>query len=288
VRDVIALDRAPSARRIDVDGHMRVVGSAVSMATVNPYYGYEIPNADRLGLDPNRIYQLYRDPVALKQAVDSLNGKPLLEVHKAVSASDHDHDVVVGSVDNARWDDPYLRADLTIWVDDAIDAIQSGAKKELSCGYRFDALMRPGTTWDGIPFQGRMHAISYNHVALVEAGRCGASVMVADSALPTPTFQPRNSPMDNYNFQLVRELNRAKEADVAASYLRARVLVACDSDAQVWAQGSRSLGYKGTIPRGAEKATFQLQAQQPYHSASMAMDAKTEAKFPGINKLKLR
>jgi hypothetical protein len=289
-RDLLALDRAASARRIDADGHMRVVGSAVSLATVNPYYGREIPDADRLGLDPDRIYQLYRDPVALKQAADSLNGKPLLEVHKAISANDHDHDVVVGSVDNARWDDPYLRADLTIWVEDAIDAIQSGERRELSCGYRFTAVMRPGTTWDGIPFSGRMQQISYNHVALVEAGRCGSSVMVADSALPTPTlFQPaRNSQMDNCNFQLVRELNRAKEADVASRYLRARVVVACDSDAQVWAHGSRSLGYKGAIPRGAEKATFQIQAQQVHQGAGVVMDAKTKAKFPGINKLKLR
>ncbi len=288
MRDLIALDRAPSARTIDGDGHMRVLGSAVTMATVNPYYGREIPDADRLGLDPNRVYQIYRDPAAIKQAADSLNGKPLLEIHKAVSANDHDHDVVVGSIDNVRWDDPYLRADLTIWVQGAIDAIQSGTKKELSCGYRFIAVMRPGTTWDGTPFDGRMQQISYNHVALVETGRAGPTVMVADSALSAPTslFQPRNSSMDNCNFQLVRELNRAKEAAVASRYLKARVGVACDSDKQVWVQAIRGMGYKGAIPRGAEKATFQLQAQRP---AGLAMDAKARAmadRFP--NKLKLR
>ena len=46
----LAFDRA-SVRTIDVDGRLHVAMSNISKATVNPYYGREIPNAAALGLD---------------------------------------------------------------------------------------------------------------------------------------------------------------------------------------------------------------------------------------------
>jgi hypothetical protein len=89
----------------------------------------------------------------------------------------------VGAVHNVRWKSPYLVADLSVWDQRAIDAIESGAQKELSCGYRYRAVMGAGVH-DGTQYDGRMTAIVANHVALVETGRVGPDAFVADE-LPT-------------------------------------------------------------------------------------------------------
>jgi hypothetical protein len=180
-QDLIVMDRRPSARLITADGHLRVAGSAVSKSNVCPYLGAEIPGWQQLGLDAGRIYRLYRDPKALAAAADSLNGKPLLVVHRPLTAQDHDHRVVVGALDNAHWQAPYLRADLTVWTQDAIDLIESGEQRQLSCAYRYTPVMRHGVTADGEPYDGYMADIHFNHCALVSTGRAGADVMVGDS-----------------------------------------------------------------------------------------------------------
>jgi hypothetical protein len=43
--------------------------------------------------------------------------------------------------------------------------------------------MTPGTSPEGEKYDGRMTQIVANHIALVEAGRAGPDVMVADSVL---------------------------------------------------------------------------------------------------------
>src|SRR5579872_3086577 len=115
-----------SMRRIDVDGHMHVEMTNISKANVCPYYGREIPNGKELGLDPAQIYLLYRDPAELKAAAPTLAGKPLLFHHKPVTSEDHPEALVVGSVGtDVRYEHPYLRAPLSIWRQDAIDAINA-------------------------------------------------------------------------------------------------------------------------------------------------------------------
>src|SRR4029077_115521 len=57
--ECLAFDRA-SVRSIDQDGHLHVSESNISMAAVNPYIGREIPDWQELGLDPDKVYQLFR------------------------------------------------------------------------------------------------------------------------------------------------------------------------------------------------------------------------------------
>jgi Uncharacterized protein conserved in bacteria (DUF2213) len=57
-------------RVISVDGRMTVPDCNISKACVNPYFGREIPGAEQLDLDPNAIYELYRDAKALAAAAD--------------------------------------------------------------------------------------------------------------------------------------------------------------------------------------------------------------------------
>lgn len=176
----LALDR--SARRIDVDGRLHVDNSHISKAAINPYYGKEIPRWEEMGLQPDRIYYLFRDPAELAAGAHTFARLPILKRHTSApfTAVDAEKDLIIGSIgSNVRFNDPYLDADLAFWDADAIAAIDTGAIRELSCGYRYDADMTPGE-YQGQPYDGRMTNIVGNHLALVEVGRAGPDVLVAD------------------------------------------------------------------------------------------------------------
>lgn len=181
-----ALDRA-SVRTIDQDGHLHVKVANISKANVCPYYGREIPDAERLGLKPGQVYQLLRDPDELATAAASFNGKPLLSLHRPQTANDHAHELTVGSVANVRWTPPYLQAELVVWDAGAIAGIETGQQRELSSAYRYRADMVPGT-YQGVRYDGVMRAIRGNHVALVDIGRGGPDVVVGD-AMPKNWIQ---------------------------------------------------------------------------------------------------
>ncbi|KAA0117871.1 DUF2213 domain-containing protein [Methylobacterium sp. P1-11] len=177
---VIAFDRASSRSFDALSGHLHVKLTNISKATVNPYLGREINGADEMGLDPERIYMLLRHPDELAKAAQSFDGKPLLEIHKPMFAADHDHAVTVGSVSGVVYDHPYLKANLAVWSDKAIKAIEDETQKELSCGYGYTADMTSGT-YEGVRYDGIMRNIRGNHVSLVAEGRAGKDVVVGDS-----------------------------------------------------------------------------------------------------------
>ena len=191
--DVTPDSAMDSARRLafdrrmeTIDGHLVVTDCNISKANVCPYLGSEIPNSEALRLEPSKIYMLYRDAAELQAAVKTYDRVPLMMQHVAVHADSPQQFLVAGTVSNARFSHPFLKADLTIWTREGIDAVESGAQRELSCGYRYVAEMSPGTSPDGVKYDGRMTQIVANHVALVEAGRAGPDVMVADAMLQLP------------------------------------------------------------------------------------------------------
>jgi hypothetical protein len=178
-RPRLALDR----REKDLDGRLHVRDCRITSASVNPYLGREIPGFESLGLEPGRIYHMYRDAAALKAAAPTFERVPLLIDHASTSADEPRKQLVIGTVSNVRWQAPYLVADLTVWDAEGIEAIESGRQKDLSCGYRYVPEMNSGVAPDGTPFDGRMLEIGANHVAIVSEGRV-PNAMVADRALP--------------------------------------------------------------------------------------------------------
>lgn len=176
---MLAID---SVRTEDVDGRMRIAEMNISKACVNPYKGNEIPGADALGLDPEKVYYLYRDPQELAKAAATSNGVQILRKHIPVNAEDHQPWDVVGSTGtDGKFEHPYLKNSGSIWVADDIAGIKSGKKKQVSLGYHYVPIMTSGDV-DGVPFDGVMTNIVVNHLALVEDGRAGPDVVVADEA----------------------------------------------------------------------------------------------------------
>lgn len=179
----MAFDR--SLRRFDAAGRLHVDICNISKANVCPYYGREIMggamNGGDLKLDPDRIYNLYRDPAELQRSLPTWNNIQLLIKHIGVSADMPQSDSVVGSTGtDAHFSDPYLCNSLVVWTAEAIDLVNAEEQRELSCGYQYFCDLTPGEA-DGLPFDGTMRNIVGNHVALVKEGRAGPDVLVADS-----------------------------------------------------------------------------------------------------------
>ena len=174
----LAFDR--SARRIDADGRLHVDRSHISKATVNPYYGKEIPGYEALGLQPDTVYRLFRDPVELERGAATFARLPILSEHVPVTVDAQRPDLVVGAIGSEiTFTPPYLDADLCVWDATAIAGIETDKVRELSCAYRYVPVMEPGE-FEGQPYDGRMTEIQGNHLALVEVGRAGSDVVVAD------------------------------------------------------------------------------------------------------------
>jgi DNA topoisomerase IB len=190
--NTLTFDKA-SVRRVDENGYLHVGETNISKATVNPYYGSEIPGTEQLGLDPKKIYKLLRAPDELEKGAATFNNIPVLDKHIPISSMDlNDPEIkkhVIGSTGtDAKFVGPYLKNSLVIHTQSAIADIEAEKKEELSCAYRYDPVMTPGK-FEGEAYDGIMTNIRGNHVALVVEGRAGHDVKVQDSAIRMRTSE---------------------------------------------------------------------------------------------------
>jgi hypothetical protein len=179
----IAFDSQLSNRRKDENGFLHVDITHISKEDVNEYKGYEIPGYHILGLNANQTYQVYRPGEELAKAAPTFNGLPLLLDHWVDTADTPQKQHRVGAMGtNATYNAPYLDNALTITDSQAIRLVENGSFKELSCAYYYDPeiLSVPGE-FNGKKYDVVMRNIRGNHVALVEEGRAGSDVVVADS-----------------------------------------------------------------------------------------------------------
>lgn len=179
----LAFDRA-SVRGIDNDGRLHVDTSNLTKENISKYKGSEIPGWEKLGLDPNRIYKLYRpaDELEKPETVESFNGIPVLNKHIPIDADSHAErsKYVIGSTGtHAKFQRPYMKNALAFWPKGSIDNIENERTKELSAGYAYTPDMTPGM-FNGEPYDGRMTKIRAQHMALIPEGRVGHDVAVAD------------------------------------------------------------------------------------------------------------
>lgn len=181
----LMFDASEPNRRIDENGYMHVKRSHLTKAQVRDYYGCEIAGWEGFGLEPTRKYFAYCPPEELQkpETIASLNGIPIQLNHHAESADQPALQTRVGSTGtDAVWNAPYLDNSLHFTVQSAIDHIEDGSMKQLSLSYRYRPDMRSGETPEGEKYDFVMRDIRANHVAIVEEGRAGPDVSVADSA----------------------------------------------------------------------------------------------------------
>lgn len=170
-----------TSRQMTAEGYMVAPGN-LARTGVQDYRAYEL-GLDADGMDPMKVIRLHRPPEEVfdTASMASFESKPITIEHPPVAVTaDNWTELAKGEVRDVARSGDLMTGTLLIKAKDAIEALQSG-KAQLSNGYTFELDMTPGTTADGRAYDGVQRNIRGNHVALVDAARCGSACRIADS-----------------------------------------------------------------------------------------------------------
>jgi hypothetical protein len=170
-----------TSRHVTDEGYLVAPGN-LARTGVQDYRAYEL-GLDADGMDPMKVIRLHRPPEEVFDAASmaSFENKPITIEHPPVAVTaDNWADFAKGEVRDVGRSGDLMTGTLVIRSKDAIEAVQSG-KAQLSNGYTFELDMTPGTTADGRAYDGVQRNIRGNHVALVDAARCGSACRIVDS-----------------------------------------------------------------------------------------------------------
>lgn len=165
-----------------------IVPGVLARTGVQNYAAYE------LGMDGDamRIVRLYRpaDEVFHADSMASFEGKPVTIEHpsEAVTAANWKAHAV-GEVSGIKRAGDLMAGTVCLKDSAAITAVQFG-KRELSNGYRFTLDLTAGVSPQGEAYDGIQRNIRGNHIALVDAARCGSACRISDSTNPSKGNQP--------------------------------------------------------------------------------------------------
>lgn len=166
------------AKKVDTNSFWYIKHNPISKEGVFPYLGHTISDE----CEPNKIYKVYRPAKTLADSVESWDNppKPFLEEHTMVGEgfTPIDERPVQGIMYNPEYKDGVLYADLAIYSEDMKQSIENG-KKELSLGY-FCKYKKERGVFKGEVYDYVQYDMVGNHIALVDAGRCGSDVKVFD------------------------------------------------------------------------------------------------------------
>lgn len=199
VFDSLAFDGGESKRHYDENRFLRVDISPLTKEQVAPYLGREVPDYQRLGLDPNKLYHVYRPAAELSspETIASVNNIPIQLDHHLENPDNPPKSTRIGTTgEAAKWQAPYLMNSLTFWDTHAIKLIENNTMRELSLGYAYTPIMKSGT-FHGEKYDLVMKDIRANHLALVEQGRAGRDVLVMDSRPKSLSPTKDKQTMDN-------------------------------------------------------------------------------------------
>lgn len=171
------------AKIIDSSGNELFRGCKLTKEQVVNYSGAQIDPNGMFGLDPNRIYSVYRPAKEInkKSFIDSLEVVPLLDEHPSGAFDGGKEKKVMGCLYNIKWDarQKALIGDLKVMDNDLKRKIARGVK-ELSLGYGVKYVRKMGI-FEGKPYDFIQTDLMGDHVALVPEGRAGSDCCVRDS-----------------------------------------------------------------------------------------------------------
>ncbi|CAH3643029.1 TPA: DUF2213 domain-containing protein [Citrobacter freundii] len=175
-------DMGSSVRAYDDYGRMNITQCNISKECVSPYRGSSLPGWRDLGLNPDRLYYIYRPAEELIRAADSFNNVPVTIEHpNQLDTPDTPQERVGTTGTDTRFESPYLVTSMKLWDKDAIEGVENSTRRELSIFPSFfDLDMTPGE-FMGQAYDGVARNISGNSVALTIKGRVGAECAVGDS-----------------------------------------------------------------------------------------------------------
>ena len=169
----ITLD-TKSNRYFDENGFLVIKDNKIAKAGVFEYLGREISDS----LPETEIYKVYRAWEELEKSAKDFEGMPVKFGHEWVEPSKRD--VKIGAVSGeVKLEEPYLVADIKIYDKGAIEEITAKGIVDLSPGYKAYYKKEAGE-YNGEKYEFKQEDIKYNHLAVVENGRSGKEVRIAD------------------------------------------------------------------------------------------------------------
>lgn len=166
------------SKKVDSNGYWYIKHNPISKEGVFPYLGHTISD----DCEPNKIYKVYRPASTLKDSVGSWDNppKPFIDDHEMLGEgfTAIDDRPVQGIIYNPSFEDGVLYADIAVYSEDLKQNIENG-KKELSLGY-FCKYKKERGVFKGEVYDYVQYDMVGNHIALVDAGRCGSDVKVFD------------------------------------------------------------------------------------------------------------
>lgn len=170
-----------TSRKMTDEGYLIAPGN-LARTGVQEYRAFEL-GLDADGMDPMKVIRLHRpaDEVFNPASMASFESKPITIEHpKEAVTADNWSELAKGEVRDVTRSGDLMTGTLLVRAKDAIEAVQTG-KVQLSNGYTFELDLTPGQTADGRAYDGIQRNIRGNHVALVDAARCGSACRIADS-----------------------------------------------------------------------------------------------------------
>lgn len=164
----------PSSRQLLADG-------ALAAPAKIGRTGIQVYSARELGLDGgSKPIRLMRTAEEVAKAVASFESRTVTDDHPLRDVDPSTWKLVAkGDVRDVAMSGDYMASTIIVRDGQTIDKVREG-KAELSCGYAFDLDMTPGVDANGISFDGYQRNIAGNHVAIVDYGRAGSQVRIAD------------------------------------------------------------------------------------------------------------
>lgn len=170
---------AATSHDVTPEGFLRV-RARIGRTGLHDYRAEELGNP--VGFRPGQTVRVYRSPEEVfdPASMASFQAKPVTDDHppQMVDARNWKRYAIGHSGHDVSRDGDHLATDLLIADAGAAGRALAGA--ELSNGYHADFVFAAGTTPDGDPFDAVQRNIRGNHIALVEAGRCGGSCRIGD------------------------------------------------------------------------------------------------------------
>ncbi|EGR1910220.1 DUF2213 domain-containing protein [Vibrio cholerae] len=164
-----------TSREYTAEGFLKVSGRAAKTG-IQEYYAHELELTDR---EPNAVVRVMRfaDDVFSKSALNSYIGCDVTVEHPETFVNSQNFkSSSVGLVTAAARDGDFVKVDMIVKSQDAIDAVHSG-KVELSAGYECRYEPAPeGSSYDFV-----QRDIRVNHLAITDKARGGSQVRLADS-----------------------------------------------------------------------------------------------------------
>lgn len=174
------------SKTVDKSGFWFIPHNPISKVGIFDYLGSSISEE----CEPNKVYKVFRPGDTLLNSVPTWDNppKPFINDHEMLGEgfTEVDERPVQGVITNPQYEDGVLYADITVYSEKLKEAIENG-KKELSLGYFCKFEKQPGT-YEGQNYDYIQTNMVGNHIALVDAGRCGSDVKVFDQKCVMDSF----------------------------------------------------------------------------------------------------